>query len=198
MNSRVFGFQEGDVATDRVGKSLAYPEFSARLWAEVKLLESAVGTKRALNSLEIGCGYGRLTPWISAFSDVHYAIEPERKLLASAEKLYPWVTFRQAKAEAIPFPDRTFDLVVSWTVLQHIKPKIILACVDEIKRVSSEDAVLVIAEGVGRGKVRGYWERTSSEWNDLLSPWKLSWSTPRRLETTYSGEAGQIMRFERD
>ena len=98
------------------------PHFSARLYREVKLLERAIGSYCAERSLEIGCGYGRLTPWIAEHSKQHYAIEPESALLNDAKKLYPNVHFYQAKAQKLPFPSSYFDLSVSWTVLQHIPP----------------------------------------------------------------------------
>ncbi|MFX0138259.1 MAG: class I SAM-dependent methyltransferase [Candidatus Hodarchaeota archaeon] len=177
------------------------PYFSARLYREVKLLKEAIGTYHAKKSIEIGCGYGRLTPWIAEHSDQHYAIEPEYALLNAAKKLYPKVNFFQTKAQKLPFPDSYFDLCVSWTVLQHIPPKELIKAVSEIKRICKPNAIIILTEAV-RKKKRvdrlGYWEYTLQEWVKLFSPWKITFSTLRKLEEPHKAAAGLVMRFERN
>jgi len=113
-------FTYEEVASGWGIKGAGLPHFSARLYREVKLLNEAIGSYHAKRSLEIGCGYGCLTPWIAEHSDQHYAIEPEIALLDNAKKLFPNINFYQAKAQKLPFPDSHFDLIISWTVLQHI------------------------------------------------------------------------------
>ncbi len=174
------------------------PHFSARLYREVKLLNEAIESYHAKRSLEIGCGYGRLTPWIAVHSDQHYAIEPESILLNDARKLHSNIHFHQAKAQKLPLPSSYFDLCVSWTVLQHIPPKELTKAVTEIKRVCAPEAIIILAEGLGKKRGRKYWEHTLKEWMDLFSPWKLTWCTERKIERTHKGSAGLVMRFKRD
>lgn len=173
------------------------PHFSARLYREVKLLNQAIGSYHAKRSLEIGCGYGRLTPWIANHSEQHYAIEPESVLLRDARQLYSDIYFYKAKAQKLLFPNSYFDLCVSWTVLGHILPKELAKAVTEIKRVCTPEAIIILAEGVGKEKTEGYWEYTLEEWKDLFLPWKLTGYTERKIEETFKGNAGLVMRFER-
>jgi len=63
---------------------------------------------------EGGCGYGRPSGWISDYARRSDAIEPNRDALVQAAHQYPHVEFHQALADDLPFPDDTFDLVVSW------------------------------------------------------------------------------------
>jgi len=194
-------FTYDEVVADWGIKGAGLPHFCARLYAEVKLLEEAVGDYHAKRSLEIGCGYGRLTPWIAKHSDQHYAIDPESFLLKNAEKLYPNVRFYQAKAQKLPFPDKYFDFCVSWTVLQHIPPKQFIKAVAEIKRVCTPEATIILVEGVGNliSDLGIYWEHTLEEWTALFSPWELIWQKERKLEASYKSVAhGLIMRFERE
>jgi len=177
-------------------KGAGLPQFSARLYKEVKLLNKAIGSYHAKRSLEIGCGYGRLTPWIAEHSDQHYAIEPESVLLNDARRLYPYVYFFQAKAQKLPFPNCYFDLCISWTVLQHIPPKELAKAVTEIKRVCAPEAIIILAEEEGEKRGSTYWFHTVKEWKDLFLPWKLTWCTERKIEETFKGSAGLIMRFE--
>jgi len=112
-----------DYSTGVVGGLTGPAEYSCRLYEEVQLFKRPIRNYYAKRSLEIGCGYGRLTPWIADFSDAHYAVDPVSEFLNDARLLYPEVDFRQATAQSMPFPDDYFDLIVSWTVLQHIPPK---------------------------------------------------------------------------
>jgi len=182
---------------DVVGRARDLPNFSARLYCEVKLFNKAIGSYHAKRSLEIGCGYGRLTPWIADHSNQHYAIEPESVLLNSARKLYPTTYFYQAIAQNLPFPNEYFDLYVSWTVLQHIPPKQLTKAITEIKRVCRPEAIIILAEGVGKKGYSTTWEHTLEEWKRLFSPWKLTWFTERKIEETFKGNVGLVMRFER-
>jgi len=180
-------------------KGAGLPHFSARLYREVKVLNEAIGSYHAKRSLEIGCGYGRLTPWIADHSAQHYAIEPESVLLNDARKLHPNVYFYRAKAQELPFPNCYFDLCVSWTVLMHIPPKELTKAVIEIKRVCAPEAIIILAEGVGERRWSSSWEHTLEEWMDLFLPRKLTWSTERKIEETFKGKSstGLVMRFER-
>lgn len=168
--------------------------FSARLYREVKLLNEAIENYHANRSLEVGCGYGRLTPWIAEHSDQHYAVEPESATLNDAKKLYPNIHFYQAKAQKLPFPNCYFDLCVSWTVLEHIPPKELTKAVAEIKRVCTPEATIILAEGVGKSSSTSYWERPVEEWKDLFLPWKLVWRMVRNVDPV---ARGLVMRFER-
>lgn len=179
-------------------KGAGLPHFSARLYKEVQLLNQAIGSYHAKRSLEIGCGYGRLTPWIAEHSDQHYAIEPESILLNDAKKLYPNISFYKAKAQKLPFPNSYFDLCVSWTVLQHIPPKGLTQVVTEMKRVCTPEAMIVLAERVGRGNGYRLWGHPLREWKSLFLPWKLTWCTERKIEGTFKGSTSNlVMRFER-
>lgn len=180
------------------------PIFSARLYREVRLLNKAIGNFHAKKSLEIGCGYGRLTPWIAEHSDQHYAIEPESFFLNNARKLYPNVYFHNSIAQKLPFPNEFFDLCVSWTVLQHIPPKELTKAVTEIKRVCRPEAIIILAEEVGkkvfaraRARISDTWVHTIEEWKQLFLPWTLTWSTERKIEEIFKGKAGLVMRFKR-
>jgi len=122
------------------------PELSYKIYMHVKALEKAIKNFHAKRSLEIGCGYGRLTPWISEYSDEAYAIEPEFKLLKHAQRLYPHVRFYKTTVQNLPFPNNYFELCVTWTVLQHIMPEELPQAVEEIKRVMSSEGIIILAE----------------------------------------------------
>jgi SAM-dependent methyltransferase len=173
------------------------PSFSSRLYREVKLLQQAIGDYKAEKSLEIGCGYGRLTPWIMEYSSEHYAVEPEKRLFEDAKRLNPQKAyFHNVTAQKLPFPDSFFELCVSWTVLQHIPPKEQTKAIEEIKRVAKKTAVLIVAEDTGTYEEENKWMRSMENWAELFKPWQLVWQTDRILEETASNPQGKVMRFE--
>lgn len=77
--------------------------------------------------LDIGAGTGLSTKY---FENI-ILLDPSKEMLRRAEgkKVV-------AKAERIPFPDKTFDAIISVTALHHVNIKKV---VKEIKRVSKEN-----------------------------------------------------------
>jgi len=72
--------------------------------------------------LEIGCGKGRLTRRLANLGAQMEAIDPDRKLIASAKKDVPGrladrMRFRVGSALDLKYPKQTFDIVVfSWVL----------------------------------------------------------------------------------
>ena len=148
-------FEHRNVAEDWNTKEANIAHYASRIYMEVALLRRALADLHVEKSLEIGCGYGRLTPWIADYSEQHYAIEPEKMLLKDAEILNSGVVFRNAMVQKLPFQDDFFDLVVTWTVLMHVPPKEFARAVEEIKRVAKSSATILLTESTGVGHSSG-------------------------------------------
>jgi len=98
--------------------------------------------------LDIGCGYG----WFETF-----AIGKKAKRIDATEisenDLYtirsninnPKVVTTVASAVKLPFQNKSFDIVVSWEVLEHIPRNTELRMFSEIKRVLKPDGVFVLS-----------------------------------------------------
>lgn len=158
-------------------------EYTANIFREVQLLDKALGGKKFNRSIEVGCGFGRITPWIARYSKEHYAVDPEPELLKLASKSYPKVNFVKATAQKLPFPDGHFDLVVSFSVLHHIPPVEFEKSVKEIKRVTKPDATIFLHErvrGQGGFKFRS-WPRPVEKYKKEFSPWKLDKEFDRKV-----------------
>lgn len=86
--------------------------------------------------LDIGCGTGRWTKFLSDKIGFIEAIDPSDSIFAAAELLKNVENVRLAKAsiENIPFDDETFDFVMSIGVLHHI-PDTQAAMKDCVKKV---------------------------------------------------------------
>lgn len=77
---------------------------------------------RGKHVLEIGCGDGRLTLRLARLGARVHAIDPDAKLIRLARRKMPRrfatrVEFRTGEAEALDYPDRSFDRVVfAWAL----------------------------------------------------------------------------------
>jgi ubiquinone/menaquinone biosynthesis C-methylase UbiE len=113
--------------------------------------------------LDVGCGTGTLA--IAAKervgpSGVVHAVDASPEMIARAVKKGRRrgvdVTFRNAVVEALPYPDRHFDVVLSTLMLHHLPRKARQQCAREIARVLKPGGrVLVVDFGAPMRKGRG-------------------------------------------
>lgn len=129
-------------------------------------------------SLEIGCGFGRLSPYIAEHFDHHTAVDINTWAVAEASQFYPKVSFSVASATELPFPDHSFDTVLTWTVLQHIPNSLVGKALNEIKRVAKPNSLIILCEStLYAGKPEKGWQHTHDRFPEFyaesLSPRKL-------------------------
>jgi SAM-dependent methyltransferase len=90
-------------------------------WVETVARMTELGDLRGRTVLDVGCGTGRLA---LALARRHGAIvtgvDPSREMLAVAHDKDPSVEWVLGSAEALPFPDRTFERAVSSLVIHHL------------------------------------------------------------------------------
>ena len=117
--------------------------------------------------LEVGCGRGEFAIWLSRrkpklrvigldFSQAAIQIARE---FASAQKSS--VEFMQGDAESLPFPDNSFDLVISCECMEHVPNP---------KKMAREIARVLRAGG-------GFCLTTENYLNGMLIAWMKTWTT---------------------
>jgi len=88
--------------------------------------------------LDIGCGSGRWTKYLTGRAGFIEAIDPSNSIFAADNLLENISNVRLAKAaiESIPFNNETFDFVMSVGVLHHTPnpPKAMIDCVKKVKK----------------------------------------------------------------
>jgi SAM-dependent methyltransferase len=99
--------------------------------------------------LEVGCGSGALARHIGrttggqnpiVATDLNPYLLSEAKNLASDDSLMDVVSFREANAEALPFPDASFDVSFSCTVMEEGDANRMMS---ELARVTKPDGRIV-------------------------------------------------------
>jgi ubiquinone/menaquinone biosynthesis C-methylase UbiE len=155
------------------------PLLFARHHYETSLIRRLLGDRQAHHSLELGCGYGRLTPTFAALSARHTAIDINPEALAAASAAYPHLDFRLSSGSEIPFADGAFDLIVTWTVLQHIPPARIDGLSAEIMRALSPGGRLLLCEETRNpgGRTSHSWHREPSFYEERFTPLRLTYSS---------------------
>ena len=110
--------------------------------------------------LDVGCGPGSLDRWLAhrtggANPIVGMDISPyllrEAKALARSEGLEGVIEFREAGAEDLPFPDDSFDVSMSFTVIQAVDADRMLG---EMMRVTKPGGRIgILANAADRSKI---------------------------------------------
>jgi len=88
-----------------------------------RLLKPYMETVSMVNGrlLEIGCGEGRGVDYLLPRATHYTAVDKNKALIKRLAGQYPSSTFLQASVPPLPFDDKTFDTVVSFQVIEHIK-----------------------------------------------------------------------------
>ena len=174
--------RQGDLITfewDGFVAAPTIPNLFARHHYETRLIGELVGDRPIERSLEFGCGFGRLTPTFAELSTEHTAIDINADALAAARAAYPELDFRHSSGGRLPFEGGTFDLIVSWTVLQHVPPELIDEVLADLVRVARPDGRLLLCEETREpgAKTRHAWHRTPEFYAERLEPFRLTYSS---------------------
>jgi SAM-dependent methyltransferase len=112
-------------------------------------------------ALDVGCGPGALTAELVARLGARAvaAVDPSEPFVAAARARHPGVDVRQASAEALPFPDRTFDAACAQLVIHFMTDPV--AGLREMARVTRMGGVVAASVwdfAGGRGPLGPFWE----------------------------------------
>ena len=91
-------------------------------------------TKRVL---ELGCGSGGLASFLHEQGISIIASDIAQTAIDHARKLYPGIEFHAHSAETLPYEDQSFDIVMSFDVLEHLPH--VDQHLSEVKRVLKPD-----------------------------------------------------------
>lgn len=147
-------------------------QYHAKLFREWSSIDSFLNKNSALplrKALDIGCGYGRLTPWINTISEKTFAIDHDSEALGKAKKQYPEIEFRNERIQETSFEDSEFDLLFAWNVLMHIPEVEIKDAINEMKRILSEEGHVLIMENIQEQPESPVtWGRTVEKYESLF------------------------------
>jgi ubiquinone/menaquinone biosynthesis C-methylase UbiE len=159
---------------------------------------------------EVGAGYGRIAAFVARWAKETTAFEREPHMIAAMRRLVPDVEAVQVAAlTSLPAEDESFDLVLSFTVLQHMSDTDATGVLAEMARISRR-YVLVVEDTDPdhhyvdpKNKTHFTHGRDAGWYSDHLPDFEIVNYWPREVEPgfTYRGQprptVGEYMLFER-
>lgn len=184
---------------------------SARTYLEQRdlrrLIETHLPEGRVASACEIGCGFGRMTILLTEFADEVVGFEREKEFVERARSIHRGVDFRQVESLShLRVENDSFDLAVTFTVLQHLVNAQAFEVVGELKRVLRGDVAILVEEtdpdhvwgsvdDPGGACTIGRPVEVYQEW---MHPFVLVEATPREIEADYPrADVGEYMVFRR-
>jgi len=140
--------------------------------------------------LDVGCGTGTLALLAAETvgSDGRVdGIDPSPEMIARArskvDRSGQSVHFQEAGIESLPFPDRSFDAVLSSLMFHHLDSSLQEAGLREILRVLAPGGRLLLLEHIASGRPRTFrWQqRVDPLWHHLACGCHLTRPTPDTL-----------------
>jgi demethylmenaquinone methyltransferase/2-methoxy-6-polyprenyl-1,4-benzoquinol methylase len=148
---------------------------------DVRELERTVATLQPKRTLDVACGTGFLTRQLRG--DIT-GLDQSSRMLEIAQERSPEATFVQGDALELPFPDGSFDRVVTGHFYGHLEEDDRLRFLAEARRVAPE---LVVVDAIVRA------DRAAEQWQERIlndgSRWEVykRYFTPDQLCDELSG-----------
>ena len=120
----------------------------------VQALTDAARLQPGETVLDVGCGSGVVDRWLGRRTagqnrilgvDINRYLLQEAAALARKEGLEGTVDFREGSAEALPFPENSFDVTMSITVIEEVDARRMLAEMVRVTRPGGRVAVIARA-----------------------------------------------------
>ena len=108
---------------------------------------SILGLAKDKVVLDIASGEGYGSNMLSGYASHVYGVDINPELVAHASKTYTQknISFLHGSVDAIPLPNQSIDMVVSFETLEHVSAETQVAFLAEAKRVLKPNGVMVIS-----------------------------------------------------
>jgi SAM-dependent methyltransferase len=127
--------------------------------------------------VDVGCGTGRLAPFLAAHGLVPRGVDLSPEMVRVARRDHPGLDVRVADLRALPFADGELDGAVCWYSLMYLAPAERPAAYRELARVLRPGAPLATAYKAGDGR-----HRRGGRTLDLGIEFDIWWHAPEELE----------------
>ncbi len=116
--------------------------------------ESVLATDLGAAVADIGCGTGRLAPFLMQQGLSPHGVDLSPEMVRLARRDYPEAAFDVGDVRALPFEDASLAGAICWYSLLFLAPPDRPVAFGELARVVQPGGYLVTASKVGDGKLR--------------------------------------------
>lgn len=123
-------------------------EFSQELQIEhLHRYSSVLALSKDKIVLDIACGEGYGSGMLSKYAKQVFAVDINADLISHASATYTQknISFLQGSAAAIPLPDQSVEIIVSFETIEHLAEDIQTKFVAEAKRVLKEGGLMIVS-----------------------------------------------------
>ncbi len=108
--------------------------------------EFASSYAKGKSVLEVGCGVGYGTNFLADYASCVEGIDVSKDAIEHCREKYNRdnLSFKKVEGLKLPFKDNTFDICVSFQVIEHINPESVEEWLSEIKRVLNKDGTFLL------------------------------------------------------
>lgn len=170
-----------------------------------EVLRGVANGTRLPRALEVGCGYGRVTMVLREVAERVTGVEREAELVELARRLLPDVTIvMQDSILTLPVADASQNLVMTFTVLQHMIDADVRRVIAEILRVTAPDGWVLLGEKIEPLNETARTDdnttflskhRPVERYQEWMHPFRLVAIEPRRVPATGEGQGVGLMLF---
>jgi ubiquinone/menaquinone biosynthesis C-methylase UbiE len=115
------------------------------------VLKSVIPSLAGIRILDVGCGSGGLARRLVEEGADVTGVDPNPQALTAARTLAPAARFEEASAEALPFEDAAFDVVIILNALHHVPFDVMDRALAETARVLRPGGWLIVLEPLAAG-----------------------------------------------
>ncbi len=150
--------QTSEQAPETKGKVIRWASMYDALFGRIlrpseASIHAVAGVKPGDKVLDVGCGSGRLTiaaqNWVGSTGEAQ-GIDPAPEMIAvarqNAARARLAAKFEVGLVEAIPFPDATFDVVLSRLVMHHLPGDLKQRGLAEMRRVLKPGGLCLVVD----------------------------------------------------
>ena len=137
---------------------------------------------------DIGCGTGRLAPYLSSQGLSPHGVDLSPEMIRVAQRDYPGHPFQVADLRALPFEDARLDGVVAWYALMYLPPEHRSSAFGELARVVKPGGHVATAFKLGDSTLR-----SGGRSLDLGIEFDIYWLSRQEMENRFTDAGFQVV-----
>lgn len=137
---------------------------------------------------DIGCGTGRLAPYLSSQGLSPHGVDLSPEMIRVAQRDYPGHPFQVADLRALPFEDARLDGLVAWYSLMYLPPEHSSSAFGELARVLKPGGHVATAFKLGDSTLR-----RGGRSLDLGIEFDIYWLSRQEMENRFTDAGFKVV-----